>query len=243
MAENQPGAGAGQGEPQGQQQDDLMGYGSTAALAAAKRSSDQEAKRIYEENKQLRDLLTQSVAAKQSTEDNPFEELATLGVPRGALQKAIQTEARNLVREELAPLVAAGTAREAILGQYPDFQKHEPHLHQFLRENPEVNEQYQWGLQNARHNPHQAQMAMEWAYLKYGEQARRSGKNLSTGGPDPSASALPQSSAQERNSSQGNNADAEKIKKAAEFGQKYGDWRPFAHERLKGVIPDSHFQG
>lgn len=223
-------------EPSEPQKPDLMGYESVDALVAAKRSSDQHAKQMAQ---RLQELEAQQYRGPANP--TPYDGLEAVGVPTDLLRQAITTEARNLLREELAPLAAMGTAREKMLASHPDFQKFEPELNRFLQANPEVNEQYQWAIQNARQNPKQAEMAMEWSYLKFGEEQRRKHRAAPGQTQDPGPAAIPSSSAQERgNASAG--PDADKVQKAFEYGKKFGDWRAFAHERLKGIIPDSHFQ-
>lgn len=215
---------------------DLMGYESVEALVAAKRSSDQHARTMAE---RLQQLEQNTVARANPT---PYDDLEALGIPTDKLRSAIKDEARNLLREELAPLAAAGAAREKMLAQHPDYQKFEPELNRFLQANPEVNEQYQWALSNSRQKPESAQMAMEWAFLKFGEEQRRKHRSAPQGAPqDPAAAAIPSSSAQERGNAPAGQ-DGDKLKQAFDYGRKQGDWRPFAHERLKGIIPDSHFQ-
>lgn len=217
---------------------DLMGYASVEDLVAAKRSSDAHAKQLASQLEQVMPLIQQRQQPPQRT---PYDRLEEIGVPGDALREAIQAEARSLLRDELAPVIAAESAREAMSARYPDFQKHTPQVSKFLQENPDANDAYQWALQNSRQKPEIAQMAMEWAYLKYGEQARRSTPLTPAANSDPAAAAIPGGSAQERANPQAT-ADQETMKNAIAYGKQYGDWRHYAHERLKGIIPDSHFQ-
>lgn len=228
---------------------DLMGYDSPEALVAAKRSSDAEAKRLADENRTMKEQLGQIMPmlaeranpAERMQQRDHYAALNEIGIPVGDLQEAIKMEARKMVRDELAPLVAAGSAREQMIANYPDFQKFEPQLNQFLQANPEVNEQYQWALRNASQNPKAAQMAMEWTYLRYGESERRNhGGAVQAEDTNPAPAAIPSSSSQDRSGQQ--SGDIEQMKRAFEYGQKFGDWRAYAHERLKGILPDSHFQ-
>lgn len=241
MAENQP---VENQQPEATpEKPPLMGYATPEALVQAKVASDAEAKRLHGRVQELEQQLGQvlPLVTQRQPGRTPYDELSDLGIPTEALRQAVQNEARVLLREELAPLISANTARQELVGEYPEYQKFEPQLHKFLAENPQVNEQYEWAIQNARQKPEQAKMAMEWAYLKFGEGLRRqNGVTVQAGDTDPAPAAIPSSSAQDRSGSQGK--DDEAMKRAFAYGKQYGDWRAYAHERLKGVIPDSHFQ-
>jgi len=242
MAENQP-------DNPVEEKPPLMGYANPEALVAAKVASDAEAKRLFEENQTLKSQMNQILPVamarvnpgERAEQRSVYDRLYDQGIPPELVREAIQTEARSLLREELAPLVAANSARQELVGEYPEYQKFEPQLQKFLSENPQVNEQYEWAIQNARQKPEQAKMAMEWAYLKFGEGLRRqNGGAVQAEDTNPAPAAIPTSSAQDRSGTQGK--DDEAMKRAFAYGKQYGDWRAYAHERLKGVIPDSHFQ-
>lgn len=208
---------------------DLMGYKSVDDLVAAKRSSDQEAKRMaqrIQELEQFQQFQQQQQITDRQPRD-PYGRLNEWGLPVDDLRQAISQQ----VAEALQPLTRSVQARNAVIQRKPEFLKHESQVMQWLAENPELNARYQRGLQT------DPELAFEWAYNEYGTQKRAEAPAQQSVTDDPAAMALPNAQASNDRTNQ-SMPDEDAIKKAIAYGQQYGDWNPFFKLRTQGTSVD-----
>lgn len=223
---------------------DLMGYPSVDALVNAKRASDVEAKRIMDERdryKQQYELLVQSqiAPANPRSQSNRWEDkLDTLGIPVDAVREAIREEASALVQQAFQPIAQGVQARTQLLGQYPEYQKFESDVASFIQSDPNLNRTYQ--------SMYQADPggALDWAYLKFGENRRRAG-NLPQPAPDTSIhAAIPTNrTGDARRLPQGNDADIEEAFQRYKESPNRRNAEDFARARLKSIVSDEHLAG
>lgn len=151
---------------------DLMGYPTVEALVNAKRASDQEAKRIHDENDQLK-VQFQNLYQLQAQANprqgvpqrsTPSDRLAEFGVPVDALSQYVGEE----LQKAFAPIAAGLNARNTVLAQYPDYNKFESDVAQFINADQNLSQTYQ------RMFSADPAGAFEYAFLKFGESRRRS---------------------------------------------------------------------
>jgi len=105
---------------------DLMGYPSVEALVAAKRASDVEGKRLFDENQKKDLLLSQMLqnglegTPRQSVPDRrsvrPEDRLTEFGVPVDALREVVRAE----FAEAFRPISNGLQARGQIVANHPD---------------------------------------------------------------------------------------------------------------------------
>lgn len=149
---------------------DLMGYPSVEALVNAKRASDAEAKKIRDERdalaNQLRAVNTYVPEANPRQDvkrrDRPEDRLTEFGVPVDALEEYFNTR----LQKAFEPVLAAANARSTIVGKYPDYNKFESDVNQFLQSDRELNETV------GRMAAADPAGALEYAFLKFGESRR-----------------------------------------------------------------------
>jgi hypothetical protein len=155
---------------------DLAGYPSVDALVGGYRASGQEAKRLSEENlriSQERDqfrLLAAQAAAnprqdvpQRNGSANPYDRLAEYGVPSDAIREVITSE----IQTAFQPLQRGFEARNQILARYPDYNKFESDVASYIQSDPALNQTYQ------RMFTADPVGAFEYAFLKFGEDRRR----------------------------------------------------------------------
>lgn len=149
---------------------DLMGYPSVEALVQAKRASDAEAMRQNQEIQRMQGMLQ---AANQRPEIpqrrlNFEEQLDTIGIPLDALDQYIENRASKVIDRAFQPIAKGIQARQTIVGEYPDYNKFEHEVAQFIEGNPSFKQRYQNTFQV------DPEAALELAFLKFGESKRRS---------------------------------------------------------------------
>lgn len=222
---------------------ELAGFPTPEALAQAYRqlggryeSSGAEAKRLHDENQLLKtQLQTMYQAPANPRPDvkqrgNPSDRLAEFGVPVDALSEYVQEQ----LQTAFAPIAAGLTARTTLLGQYPDYNKFEADVAQFIQADPSVNQTYQ------RMFAADPGGAFEYAYLKFGESRRRS--MTSTGDLSAEAAAhagIPSSrSGETRRQPEGNAAEVQRAREAWQQNDNATTRSNYAHARLHSVITD-----
>lgn len=162
------------GGPANPDQPDLMGYATPDALAQAKRASDVEAKRLHDENIQLRELLTQrdQPAPRQEipNRQRPEDRLSELGIPLDALNEYVN----NTVLQPIVQMVQGqANARNHMLASYgQDYVKFEQDVAQHIRTDPALERRYQQMWQT------DPIAATEYAFLKFGENRRKAHPEL-----------------------------------------------------------------
>jgi len=222
---------------------DLMGYPTVEALVAAKRASDIEGKRLFDENQRKDVLLAQMLV--NGTEGNPRQpvpdrrsarpedRLTEFGVPVDAL--------RDVVREEFGkafqPIANGLQARGQLVAKHPDYVQYETDVAQFINTDPELSVAYPKLFEVA---PVQA---MELAFLKFGENRRQAfGEQPQGQAPGRTDAGIPTSRSGDGRREPGQDAS---IQEAFEKFQKTGaqqDANAYARASLKGVISDEFLQ-
>lgn len=219
---------------------DLMGYPSVEALVAAKRASDAEAKRLYDESQKTKDLLAQVITngfpnGRQSVPDrradNPADRLSEFGVPVDALDGYFEQKLNRALR----PLMDGVQARGQIVSQHPDYVQFEADVASFIANDPDLSTRYPKMFEADPAG------AMEYAFLKFGESRRRAvpangGNNGAVG--NVADAAIPSSRAGEGRRVPDR---SQAIQEAYERFQKTGssrDAEAYAKLRLHNVIKD-----
>lgn len=215
---------------------DLAGYPDTDALVQGYRASSQEAQRQKQRADQLEQRISQieQQFTRQAvpTRANPADRLSEFGIPVDAIDEMISERTARAVQEAFGPIVKGASARNRILSEYEDYAKYEADVAKFIAEDPQREKDYQEAFQQ---NP---LMAMENAFLKFGEAKRRQAPN----GTNPQRQA--RSEAQIPSSRQGdartlpNTDNADLTSRTWEHYQKTGDPRAYAKARLRQVISD-----
>lgn len=222
-------------EGQGGNAPDLMGYKSVDDLVAAKRASDQEARRMAERIGRLETMMTETMAAnpRQPVPNrDPYARLDELGVPADAVREAIRNEVTSAISGAFEPIVRGSQARQQVLSRYPDYNKFEADVATFIQSDPDLSQTYQ-RVFNA-----DPAAAMELAILKFGQTQR--GRTAPAEEPSVTENALPSM----RSGDARQPADTrEQVRAAWEHFQKTGNPRAFAAARLRESIPDSFLNG
>jgi hypothetical protein len=128
-------------------------------------ASSEEGKRLAQQNQVLMQELQGRMV--QQRNPDPFSELDTLGVPQQALREAMRSVATEVFGQALEPVTRAYQARPKLMASYPDYNKFEAEVAQFVQNDPELSQSYQRMFQADPVG------AMELAYLKYGDHQRR----------------------------------------------------------------------
>lgn len=215
---------------------DLMGYPTVEALVNAKRASDQEAKRIYDENVglkgQLHSVYHAPVNPRQDIPQraSPSDRLTEFGVPVDALDQYFEAK----LQSAFAPIAAGLTARTTLLGQYPDYNKFEADVAQFVQADPNLNQTYQ------RMFAADPAGAFEYAFLKFGESRRRSTTAASDISAEAAAHAgIPSSrSGEARRTDQGASGEIQRAWEAYQRNDTPATRTAYAKARLHTVITD-----
>ena len=222
---------------------DLMGYPTVEALVAAKRASDVEGKRLFDENQKKDLLLSQMLqnglgeTPRQSVPDRrsarPEDRLTEFGVPVDALREVVRAE----FAEAFRPISNGLQARGQIVAGHPDYVQFESDVAQFINTDPELSASYPKMFEAA---PVQA---MEYAFLKFGESRRKAlGGEPQTQTPGRGDASIPTSRSGDGRREPGQDAA---VQEAFERFQKTGstqDASAYARARLKGVISDEFLQ-
>jgi hypothetical protein len=216
---------------------DLAGYPTVEALVAAKRSSDVEAKRLYDENQKKDALLSQALMngfqnGRQSVPDrratSPEDRLTEVGVPADAMTEIIRRE----IQQAFTPLTNGIQARGKMVSDHPDYVQFETEVSQFIANDPDLSARYPKMFEADPAG------AMEYAFLKFGDSRRRANPATDSRIGNPTDAAIPSSRAGEgRRAPDGSQA----LQEAYERYQRTGsskDAQAYAKLRLHGVVKD-----
>lgn len=217
---------------------DLMGYPTVEALVNAKRASDQEAQRIVAE----RDALKMQLANVYRAPENPRQEvrqrgtaserLTEVGIPVDVLDEYVQGK----MQAAFEPIARGINARNTVLAEYPDYNKYEADVAQWIQSDPNRNQTYQRMFQS------DPAAAFEWAFLKFGDSRRRA-VSTDTNGLMQEAGAhagIPTSRNGDARRTQGPGNDIQKLfEEYQRTGSKQAAER-YAHARLHGIVTDEH---
>jgi hypothetical protein len=168
---------------------DLAGFPNAEALVQAYRASSGEARKWRE---QAESAQRQSEQAAQgyngyngyqqnvrpdipSRPVDPAQRLRDEGWPVDSLESWVNQVAEQKVAQSLQPLAQGFQARNQLLGQYPDYQKFEADVATFIASDGDF---------QARYNKMfaaDAVAAMDYAFLKFGENRRQTTTNGGNG--------------------------------------------------------------
>jgi hypothetical protein len=212
---------------------DFAGYSSSEELARGYRASSQEAKRLAQENQRLQEAYQQAAVNQRQDIPNrsrPEDRLAEFGIPADALNDFVNER----VGQALRPLAEGFQARGKVVTEYPDYQKYEADVANYISSDPEFSQQY------SRIFAADPAGAMQLAFLKFGESKRK-------GSPSPIApnaqemvdASLPGGRAGEsRRSESGSQGAVEEAYKRYQQTGNSRDAEAYAKLRLKQAIPD-----
>lgn len=117
---------------------DLAGYGSVDELARAYRASGAEAKRLKAEADQYRQALDELRRPSIPQRSRPEEYLQQIGVDPQPIIELMDQRFSQAMR----PLAQMASARQEMLSRYPDYNKFESEVAQFISSDPERLERY-----------------------------------------------------------------------------------------------------
>jgi hypothetical protein len=217
---------------------DLMGYPTVEALVAAKRASDAEGKRLFDENTKKDALIAQVLTnglpnGRQNVPDrrtsSPEERLTEFGVPTDALDAYVGER----INRAFAPITNGMQARGRVVSSHPDYVQFENDVASFIASDPELSVSYPKLFEAA------PKEAIEYAFLKFGDSRRRTSPPPGNGVVGNSAeAAIPSSRGGEsRRAPDG----SQELQTAFEQFQKTGssrDAQAYAKLRLRSVIKD-----
>lgn len=121
--------------------------------------SSTEAKRLKAE----RDFFEQQARQPAQPSADPYQRLNEFGIPVDAIQEVMRRE----IQQQFAPISRGLQARGQVLSEYPDYNKFEADVANFVNSDPDRQQRYQ-NMFNA-----DPAGAMEWAFNKFGEAERR----------------------------------------------------------------------
>lgn len=209
---------------------DLMGYKTVEDLVAAKRSSDQEARRMADRIGNLERLVAETANPRQSVPvRDPYARLDELGVPSDAVREAIRNEVSGAISGAFEPILRGVNARQRAMAKYPEYHKFEAEMASFIERDPDLSQMYQRVLAV------DPEAAMELAVAKFGQSRQAA------------ATAKPATENTLPNTRNGDSRQApdtrDQVRSAWEHFQKSGNPRAFATARLREAIPDSFLNG
>jgi hypothetical protein len=226
-------------------QPDYAGYPDLDSLVKGYRSSSEEGKRQRDEairQKQRADMLEQQASQRQQVpprgQDGRFQahdpaaRLMEYGVPVDALQEYTAQMISSAVANAFSPITQGIHARDRLMSEYQDYSQHEASVARFVNEDPDFSARYQKMFSSDPVG------AMDYAFLKYGERARKqsSGNGVVSPMPQKIEAQIPSNrmGAGTAPTSDRN----EVLAKAWERYQKTGDPTAFARARLRETISD-----
>lgn len=226
------------GAPASASPNDLAGYPTVEALVQGYRNSSQEAQRWRDRATQLDQALQAANPPRQEVPSrgysSPYDRLAEFGLPVDAMRDALREE----IRQEFQPIARGLSARSQVLGQYPDYQKYEADVANFVNGDPALAQTY-----NAMFSADPVG-AMEYAFLKFGEQQRRQhpeGRGKApTQATEQAHAQIP--TARSGESRQRDEGGDDTIRQAWEHYQKTGNPTAFAKARLGQVVSKEFYE-
>lgn len=116
-------------------------YDTVEALVEGHEHAQSHITNLSAENKALRDalaLLNKGEQPAPEPEDDPLAELDQYGIPRPALERAIEKTAARTVQQFFKPMLEMAQATEDFNRTHPEFAQHAPSVEQFVRSTPQV---------------------------------------------------------------------------------------------------------
>ena len=218
---------------------DLMGYPNVEALVAAKRAGDAEAKRLFEENRQKDALLAQIAVngygggnGRQNVPDrrqnSPEDRLTEFGVPVDALGQYVD----QAIQRRFEPLTNGMQARGKLVAAHPDYVQFENDVAQFIATDPELSQKYPKMFEA------DPEMALEYAFLKFGDSRRRVVAPQGENRPGVGDAAIPSSRAGEGRRLPDTSSKLQELFERYQQTGSSRDAAAYAKERLHSVISD-----
>jgi hypothetical protein len=159
----------------------------------------------------------------------PQELLSEVGVPVDALSQFIDAR----FQEVLSPVVRGVNARAEIVRRYPDYDKAEQQLVEYINGNPNVRQEYEKAYQAS------PLVAMEWAYGQY----QRAGGKAANPAAEEVAARLDARLQGSYDRSGQQTADETELARAKEHFERTGDSGPLMRLRLRHVVSEEHLRG
>lgn len=221
---------------QTQQTADLAGYPSSDELAKAYRASSVEGQRQKaraDQETQARVALEQQLAQYRQQvpqRGDPAQRLAEYGVPVEALEEFVTSR----FTAAFEPIAKGALARNSLLTSYPDYQKYEADVAQFVNGDPALSQKYQ------RLFATDPEAAMEYAFLRFGEN-KRTTAGQTANGPTPQQAARSEAQIPSNRTGDARNqtgAQDDLLARTWEHYQKTGNPTAFAKARLRQTISD-----
>lgn len=218
-------------------QEDLAGYPSKEALVQGYRASGEEARK-WRAKAEVAEAKLQGYQAgleanpRQPVRDrsNPRDRLTEFGVPVDAIEELLDSK----MSQAFQPIMQGINARQTVMARYPDYNKFESDVNQFIQSDPELNQTYQ------RMFSADPVGAFEYAFLKFGDSRKRGSQQRDEAAQqDMSHAALP--SMRNGDSRRQPEAQTAGVQKAWEEWQRTGSTqaaRNYAKARLRTVISD-----
>lgn len=212
------------------------GYDTPEELERGYLASSEEAKRLKAERDQYAALLAQQNQPRngQQNPDDPFQELENLGVPPKVLEAAFG----KYFEKQLGPVVRSVQARPKVIAEHPDYVTYEAKVADWLQQDPQRQSTYQAMFQA------DPGAAMEWSFLKYGDEERRRAPADDKQGAKRAASQaqIPSARAGDSRREPDDREESQELFKRFMETRSPQDAERFAKSRLKRAIPDSFFQ-
>jgi hypothetical protein len=217
---------------------DFAGYSSSEELARGYRASSQEAKRLAAENQRLQEAY-QSAAVNQRQDipnrTSPSDRLAEFGIPADALNEFVNER----VGQALRPLAEGFQARGKVLNEYPDYQKYEAEVAEYVNSDPDFSQRY------GRMFAADPAGAMQLAFLKFAESKRKTAPTPKAPNAQEMADAsLPgERTGDTRRAGTSNQSNIDDAWKRYQQTGSTRDAEAFALARLHTIISDEHLGG
>lgn len=207
-------------------------YESLEAWETATRASEQESSRLARELQEERTRRQQYESVFQQNQPvDPYKELDTLGVPSELLRSAMRSE----LQQVLAPLAQMQAARAKIMGENPDYEKHESKMDAYVFADAQMASDYN---ALAQVNPYRA---LEWKIGVY------RAKHQNSNGAEQHGANLPGNTAPDNRGDvvKGTADRQERLEKSLDYARAYGDTKPYRDIRFQdelkkaGVLPEN----
>ena len=154
---------------------DLAGYPDQESLVRGYRASGEEAKRQKDRADKAEAMLQQVYQAPENPRPNirqrgnPADRLTEFGIPVDALNEYFDSK----LTAAFEPIAQGLNARNTLQARYPDYNKFESDVAQFVESDPDTKKTYD---NLFRADP---AGAFEYAFLKFGESRRRASRTAS----------------------------------------------------------------
>ncbi len=218
---------------------DLMGYDSVEALVQAKRASDQEAKRLADENRRYGERLDalERQAVNQSRtvpqRGTARDRLAELAIPVDAIDEMMSERIGTAIQQAFEPIAKGFKARNEMLAEHPEFAKFEADVAAFVHNDPEVGERYN------RIYSVDPLAANKYAYLEFGAREQKKPRNSRNSTREEAAhAAIPTERSGESRHRPDDSELTEAMQQVRDSGRSRDAVERYAKLRLKKTISD-----